>query len=80
MFWEMHEAEHSFDELVARAATDGPQVVTESGLPTVVVVGIREYWRLTAAAGDFKAFLLSAPPIDDLVIERSQDTGRSAEF
>lgn len=41
--WSMAEAEKNFDELLDRAASEGPQYITRDGAAVVVVVS-KEYW------------------------------------
>ena len=80
MTWQVQTAKQRFSELVERAVTDGPQIVTKHGRETVVVLDIREYRRLLGVPMDFKEFLMSMPPIDDLEIERSKDVGRDIDL
>lgn len=83
MTWQVQTAKQRFSELVERAVSEGPQVVTKHGRETVVVLDIAEYRRLTGAASPgmtFKEFLLSIPKGDDLEIERSKDPPRAIEF
>jgi prevent-host-death family protein len=76
----MQDAKAKFAEVVRRAHTEGPQVVTHRGTETAVVLSIEEYRRLSPAKSDFVDFLLSSPRWDDEVIDaindRSRDTGR----
>jgi prevent-host-death family protein len=79
--WQVQEAKQRFSELVQRALDEGPQIVTRHGRPAVAVVEIGEFRRLQGAPLDFKAFLLTMPPIDDLEITRDpHDTGREVEL
>ena len=80
MAWQVQTAKQRFSELVERAVTEGPQIVTKHGRETVVVMDIREYRRLLGVPMDFKEFLMTMPPIDDLEIERSKDPGRVVEL
>ena len=80
MAWQVQTAKQRFSELVERAVTEGPQVVTKHGRETVVVLDIDEYRRLTAPRLNFKEFLLTMPRIDDLELERSEDMGREIDL
>ena len=80
MVWQVQTAKQRFSELVERAVTEGPQVVTKHGREVVVVVDIQEYRRLRGEPMDFKEFLLSIPKGDDLDIERSKDMGREIDL
>lgn len=78
--WQVQTAKQRFSELVERAVTEGPQIVTKHGRETVVVIDIGEYRRLLGVPMDFKEFLMSMPRIDDLEIERSKDVGRDIDL
>jgi prevent-host-death family protein len=78
--WQVQEAKQRFSELVERAVSEGPQIVTKHGRPTVAVVEIEEFRRLVRKPLDFKEFLLSIPKGDPLEIERSQDLAREIEL
>ena len=56
------------------------QIVTRHGKEVVVVVGIDEYRRLRGETKDFKQFLLEAPPLHELEIERDRDPGPDIEL
>jgi prevent-host-death family protein len=80
MTWQVQTAKQRFSELVERAVTEGPQVVTKHGRETVVVLEIGEYRRLLGVPMDFKEFLLSAPDFSLLDLERAKDLPRDVEF
>ena len=83
MTWQVQTAKQRFSELVERAVTEGPQIVTKHGRETVVVLEIGEFRRLSGESGtglSFKEFLLSIPSTDDLVIERSKDLPREIDL
>jgi len=80
MTWQVQTAKQRFSELVERAVTEGPQIVTKHGRETVVVIDIEEYRRLRGEPMDFKEFLLSIPKGDDLEIERSKDLPREIDL
>ena len=76
MQWQLQEAKQRFSELVRRAIDDGPQVVTRRGEEAVVVVSAREFARLQGDKPDFAAFLLAAPDLGALDLDRSKDMPR----
>ena len=80
MNWQVQTAKQRFSELVERAVTEGPQIVTKHGRETVVVLEIGEYRRLRGVPVDFTEFLLSIPKGDELEIERSKDLPRVIEW
>ena len=82
--WQMQDAKARFAELVRKAGTDGPQVVTHRGVDAAVVLSMDEYKRLQPAKKSFVDHLFSGPKFDDEIVdmlnERSSDTGRDIEF
>ncbi|HYA06657.1 MAG TPA: type II toxin-antitoxin system Phd/YefM family antitoxin [Xanthobacteraceae bacterium] len=82
--WQMQEAKAKLADVVRRATSEGPQIVTYRGADTAVVLSIDEYRRLQAKRPSFGEFLLGGPKWDDATIEeindRSQDTGRDLEL
>jgi antitoxin Phd len=73
--WQLQEAKQRFSEVVRRAVSEGPQVVTRHGAPTVVVISADEYKRLSGEKRDLLDALMdpSAPYFDDLDLERSKE-------
>ena len=83
MFWQIQQAKQRFSELVRRALSEGPQVVTRHGEPTVVVVAAEEYQRLRRQPPDLTAFLLdpSGPHFDVLDLDSlERDLPRDVEL
>jgi prevent-host-death family protein len=78
--WQLQEAKQKFSELVRRALEDGPQVVTRRGEEVVVVVAAEEYRRLSGDKPDFKEFLMSAPDLSVLDLERPREMPRDVEL
>ena len=76
MVWQLQSAKQKFSELVDRAVSEGPQVVTRHGREVVVVVSIDEYRKLRGPNKDFKQFLTEGPDFDLLEIERSTELSR----
>ena len=80
MRWQLQEAKQRFSEVVRRASSEGPQVVTRHGHEVVVVVDADDFARLTGGGRDFKAFLAAAPDIDALDIVRPTEPARPVEL
>lgn len=80
MNWQVQEAKQRFSELVERAVSDGPQIVTKHGRPAVAVVEIGEYRRLSGTTMNFKEFLMSAPDFSMLDLERSKELPREIDL
>ncbi len=78
--WQFHEAKSRFSELIERAQSEGPQVITRHGKERAVVLSIKAYRRLQAAKPDFKEYLLSGPKFDEFEIDRPRDLGREGEL
>ena len=84
--WQLQEAKQRFSELVRRAEREGPQVVTRHGEEgVVVVVPVEEFRRISEREGgekkmDFKEFLMSAPDLSVLDMERPREMPRDVEL
>ena len=82
MSWQLQEAKQKFSELVRRTLEEGPQVVTKHGEEVVVVVPAAEFRRMSRDGGkmDFKEFLMSAPDLSVLDLERPRELPRDVEL
>jgi prevent-host-death family protein len=80
MSWQLQEAKQRFSELVRRTLEEGPQVVTRRGEEVVVLVPVEEFRRLTGDKPDFKEFLMSAPDLSVLDLERPREMPRDIEL
>ncbi len=82
--WQMQEAKAKFAEIVKRATSEGPQVVTYRGADTAVVLSIGEYQRLSANRPAFAEFLIGGPKWDDQTVaeinDRAKDVGREIDL
>ncbi len=78
----MQEAKQKFSELVRRTLEEGPQVVTKHGEEVVVVVPVEEFRRMSKDGEkmDFKEFLMSAPDLSVLDLERPKEFPRDVEM
>jgi antitoxin Phd len=82
--WKLEDAKNRFSELVRRAASEGPQMVTRHGREAAVVLGVEEYRRLTQP-GDLVSFLAESPfaaalQDGELLLERSREPARDVEL
>ena len=69
--WKIKDARANFSELVDRALSDGPQVVTRNGKKAVVVISAAEWERRNRRRGDLVEFFASSPLREEgLKIER----------
>lgn len=80
MAWQLQAAKQHFSELVERARSEGPQVVTKHGKDAVVVVSAEEYRRLRGDGPSLVEFIRSAPDFDALQLDRAADRGRDVEL
>jgi prevent-host-death family protein len=81
--WQLQEAKQKFSELVRRTLEEGPQVVTKHGEEVVVVVPVEEFRRMSGDGEkkmDFKEFLMSAPDLSVLDLERPKESPRDIEL
>ena len=74
--WQVQEAKQRFSEVLRRAQSDGPQVITRHGEEGAVSSDAAEVHKLTAEVPDFKEFLRAGPPLDDLDLSRPEDRPR----
>jgi antitoxin Phd len=81
--WSLQDAKNRFSAVVKAAAKGTPQTVTKHGKPTVVVLSVDDYERLTSKAGrDRPSFVehLLAIPKGPVKIERAQIKMRDVKF
>jgi prevent-host-death family protein len=78
--WQVQEAKARFSEVVDKACTEGPQIITRHGAERAVVLSIDEYRALISGEPDFKAHLLGGPKFEEFSIERDKDTGRPVKL
>ncbi len=74
--WSATDARRRFRELIDRAQTEGPQIITRSGRKEAAVLSHDTYLKLRPAK-DFKTHLLSGPKVDDFEVERQMDLPRT---
>jgi prevent-host-death family protein len=75
--WPLQEAKNKLSEVVDRALSEGPQVISRRGRGVAVVVSLDEFRRESRPATSLVEFLQSSPLFGvDLDVERSRDTGR----
>ena len=59
--WQLQEAKNQFSAVVEKALTDGYQVITRHGQPTVVVMSVEEFRKLKPRAQSLSRFLADSP-------------------
>lgn len=63
--WQVQEAKARFSELMEKALTEGPQVVTRHGTDQVVVISAQEYGTLQPKRRNLLEALRDDPDLDD---------------
>ena len=75
--WPVADAKAHFSEMIDRALSEGPQVVTRKGKRTVVVVPVDEWERRVKRQGNLAEFFAASPLRgSQLKVERSRDVPR----
>jgi prevent-host-death family protein len=74
--WPMQKAKTRLGEVIEEAQHHGPQIITDHGMETAVVLSVSDYHALIAQRSNLKEYLPSGPKFDTFEIERDQDTGR----
>jgi prevent-host-death family protein len=74
--WQIQDAKNKLSEVINRAVTQGPQVITKHGEKTVVVVSYSEYETLRKSQGKLSAFFRTSP-LAGLELTRDQSPPRT---
>ena len=59
--WQLQEAKNKFSELVEKALSDGPQVITKRGVETAIVLSYSEYRKIVAGQNKLSQFFRESP-------------------
>lgn len=79
--WQLQEAKNKLSELVDRALSEGPQVITRRGKDTVVVLPVKDFERLRKRKGSLVEFLARSPLKGVCVdLRRDEDIGRTVDL
>jgi len=85
--WKLEDAKARLSEVVRRAATNGPQLVTIRGKEAAVILAPEQYRQLLPKASDHKPLIeffhelgLSDAELDHLDLTREYDTGRDLDL
>jgi len=75
--WQLQDAKSRFSNVVKRAESGEPQLVTRNGGPTVYIVEARSFERLTKKSVSRKDVLRESPCKEiELDLDRQRDEGR----
>jgi antitoxin Phd len=82
--WPIQDAKAKFAEIVRRAVSEGPQILTHRGVETAAVVSMDDLRRIQEVQVPERNVLLEGPTLDDDIVdainERSRDTGREIDL
>jgi prevent-host-death family protein len=59
--WQLQEAKNRLSEVVGRALSEGPQIISRRGQDVVVVVALEDYARAAGPEGSLVEFFRSSP-------------------
>lgn len=59
--WQIQNAKNKLSEVITRALTQGPQLITKHGEKTVVVVSYVEYEKMRKSQGKLSEFFRASP-------------------
>jgi antitoxin Phd len=74
--WQVQEAKTRLSEVIERAQSKGPQIITRHGAERAVILSITDYRTLVAHKPGLKDYLLGGPKVDKFDVKRDRDTGR----
>lgn len=80
MRWQVQEAKQRFSEVLRRAESEGPQIITRHGEEVAVIIEASEFHRLADDTANFKEFLRAGPSFEDLDLSRSGDGPQEIEW
>lgn len=79
--WSLQDAKNRFSEVVNKALSDGPQVVTRRGQEVVVVIAREDYAKLRKSRPSLVEFFRESPLVGvDLDLERDQSPLRELDL
>jgi prevent-host-death family protein len=77
--WQVPESGSELSEVVAEALRDGPQVITQHGTATAVVISYDEYRRLLLERQSLSAFFRQSPLVG-VELDLARDGGRARDI
>ena len=79
--WQLQDAKNQLSEVVRKARSEGPQVITLHGTDAAVVVSVKDYGRLSRPRGRLVDFFRRSPLVGvELKLSRDKDTGRKVDL
>ena len=74
--WQIQNAKNKLSEVITRALTQGPQLITRHGEKTVVIVSYVEYEKMRKSQGKLSEFFRASPLAG---VELSRDKSMARE-
>ena len=79
--WTVAEAKARFSEIVERARSKGPQVITRHGRTAAVIVSADEWERKTKRSGNLAEFFAASPLVGSgIAVKRRRDRARKVDL
>ncbi len=79
--WQLQEAKNRLSEVVRKAISEGPQVITLHGADAAVVVSAKDFGRMSRPKGKLVDFFRNSPLVGvQLPLTRSKDIGRKIDL
>lgn len=79
--WQLQEAKSQLSQLVKEAIAQGPQTISLRGEPSVIVISVKEYLKLTQPKQSLVQFMKQSPLAGmDLPIGRDKSKNRDIEL
>jgi antitoxin Phd len=79
--WQLQDAKNKFSEVIKKAVTEGPQIVTRHGEEVVVILSKVEYERLLKSQTSLLEFFRRSPLVGlDLDLERDKTLPRDIQL
>ena len=79
--WQLQEAKNRLSEVVRRARSEGPQVITLHGSAAAVVISAKDFGKMSRLKGKLIDFFRSSPLVGvKLTLTRSKDTGKKIDL
>jgi antitoxin Phd len=79
--WQLQEAKNRLSEVVRKARSEGPQVITLHGSDAAVVVSVPDFGRMSRPKGKLVDFFRGSPLVGiKLIVTRSKDSGRAIDL
>ncbi len=79
--WQLQEAKNRLSEVVNRAVTQGPQIITRRGVEVAVLLSKEEFARLQKSRGSLLEFFRRSPLVGvELDLERDRSQPRDLDL